>query len=88
MSSATRKTPTLEEVNSKLLSKLSLLIDQAESPDEVLALTESVSKLNASYRNNSQFNRPETDAEREEREQAEIFKQALGKTDIQEGEIV
>ena len=64
---------TLEEVNQNLLIKLNELIDDAETAEEMLKLTDSVAKLNSSYRNNDQFVRPETADERAERESREAL---------------
>lgn len=68
--------PTLDEVNSNLLCRLNALIDQADG-DELLRLTEVVAKLNASWKNNDQFGRPESEEERKDREQREIFGSVL-----------
>ena len=43
----------------------------------MLKLTDSVAKLNASYRNNAQFVRPETADERAERESREALAKAI-----------
>ena len=43
----------------------------------MLNLTDPVSKPNASYRNNDQFVRPETDDERAERESREALAKAI-----------
>ena len=72
---------TLEEVNDNLLRRLNELIENA-SADEILDITDSVAKLNASRRNNDQLNRPETIEEKTEREQREMFGNVLN------GEIV
>lgn len=72
---------SLEEVNENLLKRLNELIENA-SADEILDITDSVAKLNASRRNSDQFARPETAEERTEREQREIFGSVL------KGEIV
>ncbi len=63
---------TLEEVNENLLKRLNELIKSA-SADEILDITDSVAKLNASRKNSDQFARPETLEERTEREQREMF---------------
>lgn len=63
---------SLEEVNENLLKRLNELIKNA-SADEILDITDSVAKLNASRRNSDQFARPETQEERTEREQREMF---------------
>lgn len=64
---------TLEEVNQRLLEKLNQLIDETDSPDGMLKITESIAKLNSSYRNNDQFVRPESADERAERESREAL---------------
>ena len=43
----------------------------------MLKLTDSVAKLNASYRNNDQFVRPETADERSERDSREALAKAI-----------
>lgn len=68
---------TLEEVNQNLLVRLNNLINDAETADEMLKLTESIAKLNASYRNNDQFVRPETADEIAERESREALAKAI-----------
>lgn len=68
---------TLEEVNQNLLERLNVLIDEAETADEMLKLTESIAKLNSSFRNNDQFMRPETADERAERESREALAKAI-----------
>lgn len=68
---------TLEEVNQRLLERLNVLIDQVEDGESMLKLTESVAKLNASFRNNDQFARPETAEERAERESREALTRAI-----------
>lgn len=68
---------TLEDVNQNLLERLNVLIDEAETAEEMLKLTDSVAKLNASYRNNDQFGRPETADERAERESREALAKAI-----------
>ena len=67
---------TLEEVNENLLRRLNELIESA-SADELLDITDSVAKLNASRRNSDQFNRPETPEEKLAREQQEMFGSVL-----------
>lgn len=67
---------TLEEVNENLLKRLNELIEGA-SADEILDITDSVAKLNASRRNNDQLSRPETPEEKTEREQREMFGSVL-----------
>lgn len=45
----------VEEVNLHLLQKLDSLIETAEDPDSILALTEALAKYNSSIRNNAIF---------------------------------
>lgn len=73
--------PTLSQVNEKLLSRLFELIDSADS-EEILRITESVAKLNSSYKGNDQFGQPLSDDERAERENQEVL------TGILTGEVV
>lgn len=68
---------TLEEVNQRLLEKLNSLIDDIDDPEGMLKITESIAKLNSSYRNNEQFMRPETADERAERESREALARAI-----------
>lgn len=68
---------SLEEVNQNLLERLNALIDEADTAEEMLKLTESIAKLNASFRNNDQFMRPETADERAERESREALTKAI-----------
>jgi len=64
---------TLDELNQNLLQRLNELIQDAD-PAELLDITTAVSKLNSSYKGNDQFGKPETEEERTEREQREMFK--------------
>ena len=68
---------TLEEVNNHLLERLNELIDDEETPEGFLKITEAVAKLNASYRNNGQFTIPESADERAERESREALAKAI-----------
>lgn len=68
---------TLEDVNQNLLERLNALIDEAETAEEMLKLTEAIAKLNASFRNNDQFMRPETADEKAERESREALAKAI-----------
>lgn len=67
---------SLEEVNEVLLQRLLELIQNANA-EEILAITDSVAKLNASRRNSDQFARPETAEEKLNREQQELFGEVL-----------
>lgn len=68
---------TLELVNDALLEKLYSMITDAESVDAILSLTDSVSKLNASYRNNNQFGKPESENDKFVKDQTKALKEAL-----------
>lgn len=81
---------TLDSVNKKLLKKLNDLIDVA-GPEEILDITEAISKLNSSYKGNDNFSKPESQSERMAREQQDVLLEALKKgptCDIAEGEVV
>ena len=81
MSSKLVNPVTLEEVNENLLKRLDELIKSA-SADEILDITDSVAKLNASRKNSDQFTRPETPEERTEREQREMFGAVLNGEEV------
>lgn len=68
---------TLEDVNSHLLERLNTLIDEEDTPEGFLKITEAVAKLNSSYRNNGQFTVPESADERAERESREALAKAI-----------
>lgn len=76
---------TLEELNSNLLQRLNELVANADG-EEILKLTECIAKLNASWKSNDQFGKPETDKERMDREHADIFRQSLT-GEVIEGEV-
>ena len=67
---------TLDEVNASLLQRLNDLIQDAD-PAELLDITTAVAKLNASWKGNDQFGKPESAEERAEREQKEMFSNLL-----------
>lgn len=67
-----RKSPSLSEVNEKLLRRLDDLIEQANT-DELLKITEAIAKLNSSYKSNNQFGDPVSDEERMERERKDLL---------------
>lgn len=69
--------PTVEQVNQHLLEKLDNLILNADDPETIASLTESLSKYNASIRNNAIFSPKETDEERKERERSAVIKEML-----------
>lgn len=76
---------TLDELNASLLERLNELVQNADGED-ILRLTECIAKLNASWKGNDQFGKPESAEERMAREQAEIFKQSLS-GEVVEGEV-
>nr|DAT74463.1 MAG TPA: hypothetical protein [Caudoviricetes sp.] len=59
----TPKQITVADLNEKLLEKLYLLIEQANSAEEILPLTEAVAKYNTSVRNNAVLERDDTPSE-------------------------
>ena len=67
-----RKSPSLSEVNEKLLRRLDDLIEQAGT-DDLLKITEALAKLNSSYKSNNQFGDPVSDDERMERERKDLL---------------
>ena len=67
---------SLETVNRHMLNKLDELIESVDAktnPELVKVLTESVAKLNSSFKRNNIFAPQETDEQRREREQREIL---------------
>lgn len=71
---------SLETVNRHMLNKLDELIesiDAKSNPDMVKVLTESVAKLNSSFKGNDIFAPQETPEERAQREQKEILEGVL-----------
>ena len=75
------KVPTLGSVNEKLLKELDRKLDECESIEGLAALSDAISKLNASYRNNDQFPAPETKEERAERELQAALRGAMNGDD-------
>ena len=69
---AREKEVTLKEVNEKLLKRLNELIDDAGAED-ILQITESIAKLNSSYKGNTQFGEPLSEEERLEKEQKDLL---------------
>lgn len=59
----TPKQITVADLNEKLLEKLYFLIEQANSAEEILPLTEAVAKYNTSVRNNAVLEREDTPSE-------------------------
>lgn len=68
---------TIQSVNQKLLKELDKQLDQCVSVEALSTLSDSVAKLNSSYKGNDIFPRPETDEERIKREQREALKGVL-----------
>ena len=71
---------SLESVNRHLLQKLDDLIESVDvktNPDMVKVLTESVAKLNSSFKGNDIFAPQETPEQRAEREQKEVLEGML-----------
>lgn len=67
---------SLETVNRHMLNKLDELIESVDAktnPELVKVLTESVAKLNSSFKGNNIFAPQETDEQRREREQREVL---------------
>lgn len=71
---------SLESVNRHMLNKLDELIesiDAKSNPEMVKVLTESVAKLNTSFKGNDIFAPQETPEQRAEREQKEVLEGVL-----------
>lgn len=66
------KTPTLEEVNAHLLERLDEVIQDA-NPEELLKVAETIAKLNASSRNNDLVAARIDEAERQQKQEQEMF---------------
>lgn len=66
------KAPTLEEVNAHFLERLDELIQDADAAD-LLKIGETVAKLNASSRNNDLVAARVDEAERQKRQEQEMF---------------
>ena len=77
------KEVSLKEVNEKLLKRLNDLIDDAGAED-ILQITESIAKLNSSYKGNSQFGEPLSDEEKIEKEQRELLGDILQGEEVHE----
>ena len=74
---ASPKKVTLSDVNDRLLEKLMEMIEGTATAEEILQITDSVSKLNSSYKGNDKFGVPESDSDRLDREQRETLGQIL-----------
>ncbi len=59
----TPKQITVTDLNEKLLERLYFLIENADSSDDILHLTEAVAKYNTSIRNNNVLEREEAPSE-------------------------
>jgi hypothetical protein len=59
----TPKQITVTDLNEKLLERLYFLIENANSSDDILSLTEAVAKYNTSIRNNNVLEREEAPSE-------------------------
>lgn len=59
----TLKQITVTDLNEKLLERLYFLIENANSSDDILSLTEAVAKYNTSIRNNNVLEREEAPSE-------------------------
>ena len=74
------KEASLETVNKHMLNKLDELIesiDAKSNPDMVKVLTESVAKLNSSFKGNDIFAPQETEEQRREKEATEALVNAM-----------
>lgn len=68
--------PTVEEVDSALLKRYLELVEKA-SPDDLSKLLDSWAKYISARKNSDVFEKPESEAERIEREQASVFEGVL-----------
>jgi len=68
---------TLDELNDNLIARLNELVNNADA-EEILSITEAVSKLNASRRNSDQFAKPQTEDEKLEAERAAVLGEIIG----------
>ncbi len=71
---------TIEELNSKAVSKLYSLfdsLDEKSDPEMILACTKGLSQLNASLRGSDIFAPKETEEQRKEREAREAILDAI-----------
>ena len=74
------KDTSLEAVNRHMLNKLDELIESVDAksnPELVKVLTESVAKLNSSFKGNDIFTPQETEEQRKERERKEVLEGML-----------
>lgn len=68
---------SLEEVNNKLLNRLYDLLENADD-EGILNITESVAKLNSSWKANDQFSKPTSEEEQLASAQEATFGEILG----------
>lgn len=71
---------SLETLNKNLLNKLNELVESVDpktNPELLKVLTESIAKLNASYKGNDIFAPQETPEQRAAREQKEVLEGVL-----------
>ena len=74
------KNPSIEDVNRHLLNKLDELIEATDAktnPELVKVITESVAKLNTSFKGNDIFTPQETDEEKKARQTREAVLSAM-----------
>lgn len=69
--------PTIQSVNDKLLKEIDKQLDSYETLESLSIISDSVAKLNSSYKNNDIFPKPETKEEREKRELQNALKGAM-----------
>ena len=69
--------PTIQSVNEKLLKKLDNELDMCGSVEALSELSDSIAKLNSSYKGNDIFPKPETKEERAKRELQDALKGAM-----------
>lgn len=69
--------PTIQSVNDKLLKEIDKQLDSYETLESLSIISDSVAKLNSSYKNNDIFPKPETKEERAKRELQDALKGAM-----------
>lgn len=69
--------PTIQSVNDKLLKEIDKQLDSYETLESLSIISDSVAKLNSSYKGNDIFPKPETREERERRERQNALKGAM-----------
>lgn len=68
---------TIQSVNDKLLKEIDKQLDSYQTLEGLSIISDSVAKLNSSYKNNDIFPRPETKEERAERVLQDTLKGAM-----------